>query len=149
MVEESRQIIDKAAQEGVRVMVELVPKERGRAGGTASRIHAKAPIWHAGGAGGGGYWEAHAVVEEENVGTERSLADLIVRGTGIHGPFGSPVIGRAGNVMAFEAGGKTLFRRSVKGMEPQREWIDAGEEAARDEAQKGVFRFDPFRKIFI
>jgi hypothetical protein len=46
-------------------------------------------------------------------------ASFVDQGTGIFGKAGMPIRPRTGNFLTFEAGGKTIFTRSVKGQRAQ------------------------------
>jgi|GEM_PF-933029 len=45
-------------------------------------------------------------------------SEYVHRGTGIYGPYGTPIIPRKKKALAFTYGGRTLVRKSVRGQKP-------------------------------
>jgi hypothetical protein len=84
-------------------------------------------VYHPGGAGGGGFYEAHVGVNEEIA----PHAIFVVEGTGIYGPQQSMIYPAKGNVMVFEKGGEgSVFTKSSKGQEPRSAWFEVAQEVA-------------------
>jgi hypothetical protein len=132
----SRRTVEKAAQEGASVMRFLVPK------GTSdmflgydtleSRIDSSEAVWHPGGAGGGGTWEAHAGVRRSPrfPNPLEDPATWVYEGTGLAGPKHREITPRAGNLLVFFWEGKWWFTSHVKGQEPQRLWVESAQARA-------------------
>lgn len=49
------------------------------------------------------------------VGPNSKYASWVHNGTGIFGPYGTPIVPKKAKVLAFKVGGKMIFARSVKG----------------------------------
>lgn len=131
-----------AAQTAEKVMLAKVPRD---SGALASTIHVSGIQYMPGGAGGGGAYEIvlHA-------GQGIPYLNLVTEGTGIHGPYNSygNIVAGAGNIrpkvrpewaprtgarfMVFTPKGETkpIFRKWVRGQEPQTEWIVAAQQVA-------------------
>jgi len=149
-------VASKAAEEAAAVMKIEAPK--GDTGRLAQNIDHTPAVWHPGGAGGGGYWEARAGVKY--FGEIYPL--LLMKGTGQHKQEGlgnlselSGVLGslvrdspagriypRPGNVFPITAGGGLHFRMWQTGMRPQTAWVTQSQEVAKREVGRGIKTFD-------
>lgn len=145
----SQFIADKAAAEASKTMRFLVPRGRDSAGDgepetVFERIGWTKAVYHPGGAGGGGQWIAAAGVRRSPLhpDPDRDPAVLIIRGTGIHGPHGTPIIPRSGNFLVFEWKGQKIFTKHAKGQEPNRLWVDAAQERANAVVASAIAEMD-------
>jgi hypothetical protein len=132
----SQRVVTKASHEAAKVMRFLVPR------GTSdmfigydtleSRIDSSKAIWHPGGLGGGGEWEAKAGVRRSPryPNPMEDPAAYVYEGTGLFGPFKRLIVPRSGNFLAFKWHGRMVFTKYVKGQEPQRTWVIAAQERA-------------------
>lgn len=135
----SIKIVEEAAKEAAHTMRLFVPRSQaGKPGSIYSRISWDRAEYHPGGEGGGGYWVANAgvrgVANRQN--PEYDPALLVYYGTGLFGPRRHLIEGksigrkRAGNILVFEDGGKTIFTHHVKGQPPQRIWVISAQRRA-------------------
>lgn len=51
--------------------------------------------------------------------TSTIYADFLDKGTGVYGPKRKPITPKKGKALKFRAGGKIIYRKSVKGIKPQ------------------------------
>jgi len=131
----SRDIAEDAAQQAAYIMRFLAPE------GTSdihvgyetlkSRIDWSRAVWHPGGAGGGGFWEAMAGVTRSTMHKpDEDPAVFVYEGTGLFGPFRRLIVPRAGNLLVFIDQGRKIFTPYVKGQPPQRLWVMAAQDRA-------------------
>ena len=120
------QTVTRAAREAGTYMAMHVPYHSGQ---LYRAINVTDAEFHAGGAGGGGYWEAHAGVDV----TQAPHLLGVIEGTGIYNRD-TPTNGifpSTGNVMAFEKQGEmTVFTAWIRGQEPQRAWFEGAQGVA-------------------
>ncbi len=96
--------------------------------------------YHAGGAGGGGYYE---VAVGPNPLTAPAHLRHVLRGTGIYGPTGNMIGPVSKKAMAFVAGsGRYLVRERVRGQRSNTEWLHDPREHARQIIALGIQQFD-------
>lgn len=131
-------IATEAAKVGADVMRAGAPRKSGQ---LAARIDWTEARFHLGGAGGGGFWEANAGVRSE---PGNNYPTHVFTGTGIYGPYGTPVVPATGNILVLNdyksrdmvsgVAGKArpgpIYTRHVKGQRPQTEWVHDANDAA-------------------
>lgn len=135
VVEVSKEIAEDAAQQAAYIMRFLAPEGDSdiHVGYETlkSRIDWSRAMWHPGGAGGGGYWEATAGVTRSTMHRpEDDPAVFVYEGTGLFGPFRRLIVPRAGNLLVFQDKGRWIFTPHVKGQPPQRLWVMAAQDRA-------------------
>lgn len=121
-----RDVAEGAAKVGAAWMRWMAPK---RSSDLANAVTSTDAVWHPGGLGGGGYWEAETYISEE----EEDKARWVFEGTGIFKDGATDadrIYPSTGNILAFMHNGHMVFARSVKGQEPQTEWVTGAQEAA-------------------
>jgi hypothetical protein len=126
--EEIREAVEDAVEAAGTYMALHVPYHSGK---MYRAINVSKPKFHAGGAGGGGFYEAHAGLDE----TIAPHAEHVIEGTGLFNRT-TPTNGiypATGNVFAFEKNGEgTVYAAWTKGQEPQRAWFEDAQDIARD-----------------
>lgn len=143
----ARNLTTKAATEGARTMRFLAPRGAGDThlgyDTLESRISSTNAVWHPGGVGGGGYYEAKAGVRRSPrfPDPKRDPASWVYEGTGLYGPRHRMIVARAGNFMVFKWQGRWFFMREIKGQEPQTLWVSAARERANAYVVSGLARF--------
>ncbi len=140
--DQMRKLVEDAAKAAASKMYVEAPV--GKTGGLKRRIDWSHAFFHPGGAGGGGYWEAHAGVTAGD-----PYPTHVFHGTGIYGPTGERIKPATGNVMVLYGLEKSrefdfsknnvvlgkprigpIYTRSIKGQRPQQHWVEAGQDTA-------------------
>lgn len=133
-----KDLIAEAAHLAFAEMQAKVPRGTGEVGpeGTiADSIDVGEPVYHAGGAGGGGYYEVRVGPGDD----APSHLEFVLKGTGVHGPYGVPIEAPQGFPMAIEKMGEGVrFRQSSQGQEPQTEWLEDAQDIAREHVELGI-----------
>jgi hypothetical protein len=115
--------VEKASVEAGTYMAAHVPFHSGK----LFRAIEVGPVkYHAGGAGGGGFYEARVGVNEDLA----PHAIWVIEGTGIHGEGRGNIQPANGNVMVFTSRGEKVFAASTEGQEPQSAWFEVAQEVA-------------------
>lgn len=146
--EASSAIATKAAKEGARTMRFLAPSGSEDVfigyDTLESRIDWTRAVWHPGGAGGGGFYEAKAGVRRSPrfPNPLQDPATYVVEGTGLFGPFHRVITPRAGNFMVFKYKGRWVITDQVKGQEPQRLWVTAAQDRANAVVAEWLGKFE-------
>lgn len=133
-----RDIIGRAADAAANQMTlhwEAAPHHGTREESIASSIGTTPPVFHPGGAGGGGYWEVHA-----GPGPDRpEHFEYVWRGTGIYGPTHMPYRSGTGQAMPVPGYGRG-FAQHVAGQPPQQEWFAEAQRTAEAFVAEGIQR---------
>jgi len=99
----------------------------------ARSIRVTTPVFHAGGAGGGGYWEVQA-----GPGPDRpEHFEYVWEGTGVFGPTHMPYRSHSGSAMPVPGYGRG-FAQSVSGQRPQQEWFTEAQRTAERAVAEGI-----------
>ena len=158
--DEVREATEEAGTSAVRYMKRHGP--RGETGRLRRAVQKdKTSVYRPGGAGGGGNWIIRVGIDESIA----PHAPHVIGGTGIHGPYGTPITARPGFVEAQQRGsfmgtpGKSAGRRknvlmiqkrgekpsfvhSVPGQEPQTAWITGAQKLALQVINRKVRQID-------
>jgi len=131
-----RDIVQQAGEAAADEMVSYwaaTPHHNSDENSIAASIRVTEPIFHPGGAGGGGYWEVTA-----GPGPDRpEHFEYVWHGTGIHGPTHMPYGSR--KPMPIMEPGRP-FSYKVAGQRPQQAWFEVASRIAAAHVAEGIQR---------